>query len=184
MFSRPIDIGRHALIYSGAQKNMGPAGVVVVHHPRRPRAAIGGKEGCAGDDAQLRGTMRRTHRSTTRRRHFRSTRWAGDEVVTRQGGLKAVAVANERKAARLYSEIDRTVSIVVYAKGRPLLINVAFRLATEDRETVHQGVDAAGLDGLKGHAQSGACAPRSRTRSLKRASRAGRIHARVRSQTG
>src|SRR5947207_2845948 len=30
MFSRPIEIGRHALIYSGAQKNMGPAGVVVV----------------------------------------------------------------------------------------------------------------------------------------------------------
>src|SRR6185436_16613186 len=30
MFSRPIDVERHALIYSGAQKNMGPAGVVVV----------------------------------------------------------------------------------------------------------------------------------------------------------
>src|SRR4029077_3885647 len=30
MFSRPIDVARHALIYSGAQKNMGPAGVTVV----------------------------------------------------------------------------------------------------------------------------------------------------------
>src|SRR5262247_2749180 len=30
MFSRPIDISRHGLIYSGAQKNMGPAGVTVV----------------------------------------------------------------------------------------------------------------------------------------------------------
>src|SRR5688572_14843208 len=30
MFSRPIDISRHALIYAGAQKNMGPAGVTVV----------------------------------------------------------------------------------------------------------------------------------------------------------
>ena len=30
MFSRPIDVGRHALIYAGAQKNMGPAGVTVV----------------------------------------------------------------------------------------------------------------------------------------------------------
>src|SRR5947207_2390407 len=30
MFSRPIDVSRHALIYAGAQKNMGPAGVVVV----------------------------------------------------------------------------------------------------------------------------------------------------------
>src|SRR5262245_51512403 len=30
MFSKPIDVGRHALIYAGAQKNMGPAGVTVV----------------------------------------------------------------------------------------------------------------------------------------------------------
>ncbi len=30
MFSRPIDVARHALIYAGAQKNMGPAGVTVV----------------------------------------------------------------------------------------------------------------------------------------------------------
>src|SRR5439155_11726478 len=30
MFSKPIDVARHALIYAGAQKNMGPAGVTVV----------------------------------------------------------------------------------------------------------------------------------------------------------
>ena len=30
MFSRPIDVARHALIYAGAQKNMGPAGVTLV----------------------------------------------------------------------------------------------------------------------------------------------------------
>src|SRR4051812_16709925 len=30
MFSRPLDVAKHALIYSGAQKNMGPAGVTVV----------------------------------------------------------------------------------------------------------------------------------------------------------
>ena len=30
MFSHPIDISRHALIYSGAQKNMGPAGLTIV----------------------------------------------------------------------------------------------------------------------------------------------------------
>src|ERR671920_1901150 len=30
MFSRPIDVTRHGLIYAGAQKNMGPAGVTVV----------------------------------------------------------------------------------------------------------------------------------------------------------
>jgi phosphoserine aminotransferase len=30
MFSRPIDMAQHALIYAGAQKNMGPAGLTVV----------------------------------------------------------------------------------------------------------------------------------------------------------
>ena len=30
MFSRPIDVSRHALIYAGAQKNMGPAGLTIV----------------------------------------------------------------------------------------------------------------------------------------------------------
>src|SRR5579862_9178750 len=30
MFSRPIDVSRHALIYAGAQKNMGPSGVTIV----------------------------------------------------------------------------------------------------------------------------------------------------------
>ena len=30
MFSRPIDVGRHSLIYAGAQKNIGPSGVTLV----------------------------------------------------------------------------------------------------------------------------------------------------------
>src|SRR4030095_14153655 len=41
MFSRPIDVGRHALIYAGAQKNMGPAGgaVVIVREDMLQRSA-------------------------------------------------------------------------------------------------------------------------------------------------
>ena len=34
MFSRPIDVAKHALIYAGAQKNIGPSGVTARHHPR------------------------------------------------------------------------------------------------------------------------------------------------------
>src|SRR5882762_7487360 len=41
MFSRPIDVARHGLIYSGAQKNMGPAGltVVIIRDDLLPRTA-------------------------------------------------------------------------------------------------------------------------------------------------
>ena len=38
MFSRPIDVARHALIYAGAQKNLGPGRRHARDHPRRPAA--------------------------------------------------------------------------------------------------------------------------------------------------
>ena len=43
MFSRPIDVAQHALIYAGAQKNMGPAGVTRRDHPRGPAGALASK---------------------------------------------------------------------------------------------------------------------------------------------
>ena len=54
MFSRPIDVARHALIYAGAQKNMGPAGVTRRHHPRGSAAAFAREEVVAADDVELR----------------------------------------------------------------------------------------------------------------------------------
>jgi phosphoserine aminotransferase len=73
--------------------------------------------------------------------------------LLRQGGLKAVAVANERKAAKLYAEIDRTGFYRGTAhKSSRSLMNVTFRLASEDLEkTFVKESTAAGLDGLKGH---------------------------------
>ena len=52
MFSRPIDVARHALIYAGAQKNIGPSGVTLViirEDLLRALAEV------AADDAELRG---------------------------------------------------------------------------------------------------------------------------------
>ena len=37
--SEPVDITKYGVMYGGAQKNIGPAGVVIVHRPRRPRPA-------------------------------------------------------------------------------------------------------------------------------------------------
>jgi phosphoserine aminotransferase len=70
-----------------------------------------------------------------------------------QGGLSAIAVVNERKAKKLYAEIDRTGFYRGTAqKESRSLMNVTFRLATEDLEArfVKESA-AAGLDGLKGH---------------------------------
>ena len=72
-------------------------------------------------------------------------------------GLSAIAKTNERKAAKLYSEIDRTGFYRGTAdKGCRSLMNVTFRLATEELEKQFiKESNAAGLDGLKGHRSVG-----------------------------
>jgi phosphoserine aminotransferase len=74
-----------------------------------------------------------------------------------QGGLAAIAKVNERKAAKLYAEIDRTGFYRGTAqKDCRSLMNVTFRLATEDLENAFiKQATAAGLDGLKGHRSVG-----------------------------
>jgi phosphoserine aminotransferase len=69
------------------------------------------------------------------------------------GGLAAIAAVNERKAAKLYAEIDRAGFYRGTAqKGSRSLMNVTFRLANEDLENRFiKDSTAAGLDGLKGH---------------------------------
>jgi phosphoserine aminotransferase len=69
------------------------------------------------------------------------------------GGLGAIAKVNERKAAKLYAEIDRTGFYRGTAdKDSRSLMNVTFRLGSEDMENQFiKESTAAGLDGLKGH---------------------------------
>jgi phosphoserine aminotransferase len=73
--------------------------------------------------------------------------------LIRQGGLTAMATANERKAAKLYGEIDRTGFYRGTAdENSRSLMNVTFRLASEDLEKLFiKESTQAGLDGLKGH---------------------------------
>jgi phosphoserine aminotransferase len=70
-----------------------------------------------------------------------------------QGGLAAIGVGNERKAAKLYAAIDRSGFYRGTArKNSRSLMNVTFRLASEELEnTFVKESTAAGLDGLKGH---------------------------------
>ena len=74
-----------------------------------------------------------------------------------QGSLEAVATINKRKAAKLYTEIDRTGfyrGIAQHADRS--LMNVTFRLVNEDLEAAFiKESTAAGLDGLKGHRSVG-----------------------------
>jgi phosphoserine aminotransferase len=150
MFSRPIDVARHGLIYAGAQKNMGPAGVTIV---------------ILRDDL-----LARSQKSLPTMLNYavhaeQSSLYNTPPVFSVYavglvmkwliglGGLPAVARQNERKAAKLYAEIDRSGFYRGTAqKDSRSLMNVTFRLANEALEKAFiQESTAAGLDGLKGH---------------------------------
>jgi phosphoserine aminotransferase len=157
MFSRPIDIARHGLIYSGAQKNMGPAGVVVVII--REDLLARSVEKKATLPTMLNYVVHADNASLYNTPATFAVYALGLVMkwLLGQGGLPVMAAANERKAARLYAEIDRTGFYRGTAeKASRSLMNVTFRLATEDLEKrfVTEST-AAGFDGLKGHRSVG-----------------------------
>ncbi len=150
MFSRPIDVSRHALIYAGAQKNMGPAGVTVV---------IVRDDMLARSQKSLPTMLNYAVHAENASLYNTPPAFAVYALglvmqwLRAQGGLAAVAKVNARKAAKLYAEIDRTGFYRGTAqKESRSLMNVTFRLATEELENAFiKQATAAGLDGLKGH---------------------------------
>jgi phosphoserine aminotransferase len=150
IFSRPIDVSRHGLIYAGAQKNLGPAGVTLVMI----------REDLLSRSSDSLHTMLdyRTHAKNDSLYNTPNTFGIYVLGLTMKwlrslGGLAAVQAINERKAAKLYAEIDRTGYYRGTAqKESRSLMNVTFRLKTEDLEKAFEKEStAAGLDGLKGH---------------------------------
>jgi phosphoserine aminotransferase len=153
MFSRPIDVARHALIYAGAQKNMGPAGVTIVivrddvlQRSADKKATLPTMLNYAVHAEN--GSLYNTPPAFAVYALGLVMKW-----LLQQGGLPAIARVNERKAAKLYAEIDRTGFYRgTAAREDRSLMNVTFRLATKDLETLFIAESTAGgLDGLKGH---------------------------------
>ncbi|HMF94836.1 MAG TPA: 3-phosphoserine/phosphohydroxythreonine transaminase [Vicinamibacterales bacterium] len=150
MFSGPIDVSKHALIYSGAQKNMGPAGVTVVivrqDMLQRSPKSLGTMLNYAVHAEN--GSLYNTPPAFAVYALGLVMKW-----LIEQGGLTAIAAANERKAGKLYTEIDRTGFYRGTANTADRSrMNVTFRLATEELEKQFvKESTAAGLDGLKGH---------------------------------
>jgi len=154
MFSRPIDVSRHGLIYAGAQKNMGPAGVTVV---------IVREDLLERSQKSLPTMLNYAVHAENKSLYNTPPAFAVYALglvmkwLLQQGGLSAIEQMNGRKAAKLYAEIDRTGFYRGTArKDSRSLMNVTFRLGSEDLEKqfVKQAT-AAGLDGLKGHRSVG-----------------------------
>src|SRR5262249_14461072 len=157
IFSRPMEIARHALIYAGAQKNLGPSGatVVVIREDLLARSV----EKKAAMPTMLNYAVHAQNGSLYNTPSTFGVYALGLVMkwLIGQGGLHAIAAVNERKAAKLYGAIDRTGFYRGTAqKESRSLMNVTFRLASEELEKMFvKEATAAELDGLKGHRSVG-----------------------------
>ncbi len=154
IFSEPIDIAKYGLVYAGAQKNLGPSGVVLVII----------REDLLARSTKALHTMLDYAVQAENGSLYNTPPAFGVYVLglvmewlLAQGGLPAIAAINERKGGKLYAELDRTGfwRPTAQADSRSLM-NVTFRLATEDLEKAFvMESTAAGFDGLKGHRSVG-----------------------------
>ncbi len=157
MFSRPIDIARHALIYAGAQKNLGPAGLtlVIVRDDLVARA----KSRAFTLPTMMNYAVHAENHSLYNTPPVFAVYATGlvMQWLRALGGLAAIAASNARKAAKLYAEIDRSGFYRgTAAKDSRSAMNVTFRLPNADLETLFiRQATVAGLDGLKGHRSVG-----------------------------
>jgi phosphoserine aminotransferase len=154
IFSRPIDVEKHALIYAGAQKNLAPAGVTLV---------IIREDLLQRSPSTLHSMLNYAVHAENRSLYNTPPVFAIYIMrlvmawLLRTGGLEAVEKKNARKAGKLYGEIDRTGFYRGHArKDARSRMNVTFRLSSEDLEKKFaKEATAAGLDGLKGHRSVG-----------------------------
>ncbi|MEO8030921.1 MAG: 3-phosphoserine/phosphohydroxythreonine transaminase [Gemmatimonadota bacterium] len=154
IYSRPLDIRKYGLIYAGSQKNLGPAGVVLV---------IIRKDLIERAPKTLPTMLQYRTFAADRSMYNTPPTFAIYAIglvlkwITETGGLAAMAERNEAKAKLLYDALDESRMFSPPADaGSRSLMNVCFRgpdEATENRFIAE--ATRRGLDGLKGHRNAG-----------------------------
>jgi phosphoserine aminotransferase len=150
IMSRPLDISKFGLIYGGAQKNIGPAGltIVIVREdllggalPITPSAFNYTEQ--AQNDSML--NTPPTYAIYIAGLVFN---W-----IKAQGGLTAIEAHNRKKAALLYDQLDSTsFYISPVAREDRSLMNVPFKLQDESLDAAFlKGAEARSMLQLKGH---------------------------------
>jgi len=150
----PLDVSEHALIYAGAQKNLGPSGVTVVI--LSPWAASRRREGLP--------TMMDYHTHLSKGSMFNTPNTYGifvlDRVlswVERNGGLEGAIQRNEEKSGLLYGVLDGSEFWRPHAEeSSRSMMNVTWRLTDESLEQTFLAEAAENrMGGLKGHRSVG-----------------------------
>ena len=154
ILSRPVDVAKYGLIYGGAQKNIGPAGLTIVivrddligqAHPLTPSAFDYKLQ--ADNDSML--NTPPTYAVYIAGLVFK---W-----VKAQGGLAALAEHNRIKATVLYDYLDKSAFYSTpVARADRSFMNVPFRLKDEALDDAFlKGAAARGMVQLKGHRSVG-----------------------------
>ncbi len=155
ILSRPLDLSRFALIYAGAQKNLGPAGVTVV---------VIRRDLLERSPAEIPDTL--SYRLVADKDSLLNTPPVFAIYVVglvarhllARGGVPAAAARNEEKAGLLYRVIDESEGFY-RGHARPdsrSRMNVSFRLPSEELERRFlEEAGRAGMTGLKGHRSVG-----------------------------
>ena len=155
LLSRPIDVSKYGVIYAGAQKNIGPAGLTIVIV----------REDLMGELVPGTPTMLdyKTHAESESMYNTPATySWyvAGlvFEWLKELGGLKGMAEINQRKAGKLYAAIDNSGGFYKnpVAKHARSWMNVPFTLPNAEFDEVFlKEAKKQGLVTLKGHRSVG-----------------------------
>jgi phosphoserine aminotransferase len=156
ILARQLDYSRFDVIYAGAQKNMGPAGVTLVVM----RKSFLDK---AREDIPA-VLSYKTHAKADSL--YNTPPAFGVYIVglvlkwmEEQGGIKAVETNNRKKADLIYAAIDEFPGVydpAVTSKEDRSLMNITFRLKNVDKEKDFlAGAQELGMDGLKGHRSVG-----------------------------
>jgi phosphoserine aminotransferase len=154
LLSRPLDVSRFGVIYAGAQKNIGPAGLTVVIV----------RDDLIGETVPATPTMFDYRVQADNQSMYNTPptyAWYVAGLVfqwlKRRGGLAAMAQRNLRKAEKLYAAIDRSDfyanPVDPACRSR---MNVPFTLARPDLDDVFlKQAKEAGLVSLRGHRSVG-----------------------------
>ena len=154
IFSRPLDISKFGLIYAGAQKNIGPAGVTLVIIRRdilrtieRDIPTMMNYQNHIEKDSMLNTPPVMAIYAVNR-----SLKWLSDN-----GGIDSMADTNLKKATKLYNEIERNSLFIntIHIEDRSLM-NVPFIFSDKGRdEDFLSFCNNRGLKTLKGHRSVG-----------------------------
>lgn len=155
ILSKPIDVSKYALIYAGAQKNIGPSGVTVViirddlleKVPANLPSMLDYRNFAVND------SMPNTPNTWGIYLINLVCEW-----LKSKGGVSEMAQLNETKAKILYNAIDESDGFYKGHAAREArsLMNVTFRLSSEELEKRFVSeAEKNELDGLKGHRSVG-----------------------------